>query len=172
MKSEEFSKKILSLDPAIRFAGLIESSGHLFAGGMREGIDTQLKGKNSDLSLFQSAHIVFLREGFSQELGSLKYVLYDYDKVKMFNMPVKGYILVFSAGSGANAEDIVDKVSQYIKSVEKDLSLHPPSNVINKEKRGTLRNLYESGYEEEVIADQLDLALSTVKMLIKEGIHC
>ena len=172
MKSEEFSKNILSLDPAIRFAGLIESSGHLFAGGMREGIDTQLKGKNSDLSLFQSAHIVFLREGFSQELGSLKYVLYDYDKVKMFNMPVKGYILVFSAGSGANAEDIVDKVSQYIKSVEKDLSLHPPSNVINKEKRVTLRNLYESGYEEEVIADQLDLALSTVKMLIKEGIHC
>jgi DNA-binding NarL/FixJ family response regulator len=49
--------------------------------------------------------------------------------------------------------------------------LHPPSDIINKEKRETLRNLYESGYEEEVIADQLGLALSTVRMLIKEGIH-
>jgi hypothetical protein len=172
MKSEEFSKNILSLDPAIRFAGLIERSGYLFAGGMREGINTQLNNKNSDLSLLQSAHIIFLRERFSQELGSLKYVLYDYDKVKMFNMPVKEYILVFSTESNANAEDMVNKMSQYIKSVETELSLHPPSNVINKEKRETLRNLYASGYEEEVIADQLDLALSTVKMLIKEGMYC
>ena len=168
MKSEEFSKNILSLDPAIRFAGLIERSGHLFAGGMREGTNTQLNNKNSDLSLLQSAHIVFLRERFSQELGYLKYVLYDYDKVKMFNIPVKEYILVFSAESNANVEDLVNKVSQYIKSVETELSLHPPANVINKEKRETLRNLYASGYEEEVIADQLDLALSTVKILIKE----
>ena len=168
MKSEEFSKNILTLDPAIRFAGLIERSGHLFAGGMREGADTKLNEKNSDLSLLQFAHIVFLRERFSKELGSLKYVLYDYDKVKMFNMPVKEYILVFSAESDANAEDIVNNVSQYIKSVEKDLSLHPPSNIINKEKRETFRNLYESGIPEEMIADQLDLDVNTVGMMIEE----
>jgi hypothetical protein len=168
MKSEEFSKNILTLDPAIRFAGLIERSGHLFAGGMREGADTKLNEKNSDLSLLQFAHIVFLRERFSKELGSLKYVLYDYDKVKMFNMPVKEYILVFSAESDANAEDIVNNVSQYIKSVENDLSLHPPSNIINKEKRETFRNLYESGIPEEMIADQLDLDVNTVGMMIEE----
>ena len=168
MKSEEFSKNILALDPAIRFAGLIERSGHLFAGGMREGADTKLNEKNSDLSLLQFAHIVFLRERFSKELGSLKYVLYDYDKVKMFNIPVKEYILVFSAESDANAEDIVNKVSQYIKSVEEDLSLHPPSNIINKEKRETFRNLYESGIPEEMIADQLDLDVNTVRMMIEE----
>jgi hypothetical protein len=168
MKSEEFSKNILSLDPAIRFAGLIERSGHLFAGGMREGTNTQLNNKNSDLSLLQSAHIVFLRERFLQELGSLKYVLYDYDKVKMFNMPVKEYILVFSVESDANAEDMVNKVSQYIKSVETELSLHPPANVINKEKRETLRNLYESGIPEEMIADQLDLDVNTVRIVVEE----
>ncbi|MFZ0697452.1 MAG: DUF6659 family protein [Nitrososphaeraceae archaeon] len=168
MKSEEFSKNILALDPAIRFAGLIERSGHLFAGGMREGADTKLNEKNSDLSLLQFAHIVFLRERFSKELGSLKYVLYDYDKVKMFNIPVKEYILVFSTESDANAEDIVNKVSQYIKSVEEDLSLHPPSNIINKEKRETFRNLYESGIPEEMIADQLDLDVNTVRMMIEE----
>jgi hypothetical protein len=171
MKSEEFSKSILALDPTIRFAGLIERSGYLFAGGMREGADIQLKGKNSDLSLLQSAHIVFLRERFSEELGSLKYVLYDYDKIKMFNMPVKEYILVFSAESNVNAEDIVNEVTKYIESVQQQLELHPPSNIINKEKRQTLRNLYDSGYEEDVIADQLDLALNTVRMLIKEEIH-
>jgi hypothetical protein len=171
MKSEEFSKCILALDPAIRFAGLIERSGHLFAGGMREGADTQLKGRDSDLSLLQSAHIVFLRERFSKELGPLKYVLYDYDKVKMFSMPVKEYILVFSAESNVNAEDLVSKVTLYIESVQQELELHPPSNIINKEKRETLRNLLNSGYEEDVIADQLDLSLGSVRTLIEEEIH-
>jgi hypothetical protein len=32
-----------------------------------------------------------------------------------------------------------------------------------------LRNLYAPGFEEEVIADQLDLDLNTVRMLIKEA---
>jgi hypothetical protein len=168
MKSEEFSKNILSLDPAIRFAGLIERSGHLFAGGVREGTEIQLNDSKFNMSLVQSAHIVFLREKFSHELGSLKYVLYDYDKVKTLNMPVREYILVFSVESNTNAEDIANKVSQYIDSVKHVLSLHPPSNTIDKEKRETLRNLYDSGIPEEMIADQLDLDINTVRILVEE----
>jgi hypothetical protein len=91
------------------------------------------------LNLFQSAHIIFLRERFSEELGSLKYFLYDYDKIKMFNMPVKEYMLVFSVESDVNAEDIINNVSQYIKLLEQELSLHPPSNVIYKEKRKDIK---------------------------------
>lgn len=169
IKAEEFSKNILSLDPKIRFAGLIERSGYLFAGGVREGVQQHLEGSNAELSLSQSAHIVYLRERFLTELGSLNYIVYNYDKVKLFSMPVKHHILVFSTESTASTEDVASKVSQYIKSTENQLSLHPPSNIINKEKKETLRNLYESGFEEEVIADQLDLDLNTVRMLIKEA---
>jgi uncharacterized protein DUF6659 len=168
IKAEEFAKNILSIDPKIRFAGLIERSGYLFAGGFREGVNHYLKRSNAELSLSQSAHIVYLRERFLTELGNLKYIVYDYDKVKLFSMPVKQHILVFSTESTASTEDVASKVSQYIKSMEHQLSLHPPSNIINKEKKETLRNLYESGFEEEVIADQLDLDLNTVRMLIKE----
>jgi hypothetical protein len=168
IKAEEFAKNIFSIDPKIRFAGLIERSGYLFAGGFREGVNHYLKRSNAELSLSQSAHIVYLRERFLTELGNLKYIVYYYDKVKLFSMPVKQHILVFSTESTASTEDVASKVSQYIKSMEHQLSLHPPSNIINKEKKETLRNLYESGFEEEVIADQLDLDLNTVRMLIKE----
>jgi hypothetical protein len=168
IKAEEFSKNILSLDPNIRFAGLIERSGYLFAGGIREGVDQYLNGSNAELSLSQSAHIVYLRERFLTELGNLKYIVYNYGKVKLFSMPVKQHILILSTENTVSTEDLASKVSQYIKSMEHQLSLHPPSNIINKEKKETLRNLYESGFEEEVIADQLDLDLNTVMMLIKE----
>jgi hypothetical protein len=168
IKAEEFAKNILSLDPNIRFAGLIERSGYLFAGGIREGVSQRLKTSKAELSLSQSAHIVYLGERFLTELGNLSYIVYNYDKVKLFSMPVKEHILAFSTESTASTEDVASKVSQYIKSMEHQLSLHPPSNIINKEKKETLRNLYESGFEEEVIADQLDLDLTTVRMLIKE----
>jgi hypothetical protein len=171
IKAEEFSRNIVTLDPAIRFAGLIERSGYLFAGGPKLDTPPYLKGSSADLSFSQSAEIVLLREHFSQELGNLKYVLYNYDKVKLFSIPVRHHILVISTDITVDSEDLVDRVVRYIKSVEHRLSLHPPANIINKEKTDTLRNLYESDFEEEVIADQLDLDLNTVKTLIKEGIY-
>ena len=168
MKAEEFSKNILSLDPKIRFAGLLEKSGHLFAGGSREGIDNYLQGKNSEFSLSQSAFIIDLRNFFSSEVGNLEYIVYAHNKVKMFNIPLKDYILVFSTEKTINIEDIVKRISDYIKSVESQLMLHPPSNIITDEKKETLKNLYDSGIEEDMISDQLDLDLPTVRTLIKE----
>ncbi len=168
MKAEEFSKNILSLDPKIRFAGLLEKSGHLFAGGSREGIDNYLQGKNAEFSLSQSAFIIDLRNFFSSEVGNLEYIVYAHNKVKMFNIPLKEYILVFSTENTINIEDIVKRISDYIKSVESQLMLHPPSNIITEEKKETLKNLYDSGIEEDMISDQLDLDLPTVRTLIKE----
>jgi hypothetical protein len=95
MKAEEFSKGILSLDPKMRFAGLIEKSGHLFAGGEREGLEEHLKGRDAELSLSQSAFIVTMRNVFSPELGNLKYVVYAHEKVKLFSIPLMEYICIF-----------------------------------------------------------------------------
>ena len=147
---------------------MLEKSGHLFAGGSREGIDNYLQGKNAEFSLSQSAFIIDLRNFFSSEVGNLEYIVYAHNRVKMFNIPLKEYILVFSTENTINIEDIVKKISDYIKSVESQLMLHPPSNIITDDKKETLKNLYESDFEDEVIADQLDLDLNTVKTLIKE----
>jgi orotate phosphoribosyltransferase-like protein len=39
---------------------------------------------------------------------------------------------------------------------------------VNQEKKEMLRNLHESGISEDMIADQLDLDVNTVKMIIEE----
>ena len=47
--------------------------------------------------------------------------------------------------------------------------MYPPLNVINPEKRETVKNLYDSGMSEELIAEQLDLNVDTVKVIVKEA---
>jgi hypothetical protein len=168
MKAEQFSKNVLLLDPQIRFAGVMEKSGHLHAGVRKEGAEEYLKGRNPEISFAQSAYIVDLRKMFAQELGSLRSVIYVYDKVKLISMPVKEHVLVISTEPGVESDALVEKVSKYIKSVESELSLYPPSNVVNEEKKEALRNLHHSGISEDLIAEQLDLDVNTVKMLIAE----
>ncbi|MDP9287381.1 MAG: hypothetical protein M3P08_04205 [Thermoproteota archaeon] len=46
-------------------------------------------------------------------------------------------------------------MSKYITSVDSQLRLCPPSNVINEEKKEMLRNLLESEIPEEMVTEQL-----------------
>jgi hypothetical protein len=168
MKAEQFSKNVLALDPEIRFAGVMEKSGHLYASARKNGTEEYLKGRSPEISLAQSAYIVDLRKMFTHELGSLTSVAYSYDKVKLFSVPVKDHVLVFSAEPKINTDQLIEKVLKYVKSVDAELSLYPPSNIVNEEKKEALRNLHHSGISEELIAEQLDLDVNTVKMLIAE----
>jgi len=168
MKAEQFAKNVLALDHDIRFAGVIEKSGHLHASVRKDGAEEYLKGRNPEISLAQSAYIVDLRKMFTQELGNLKSVAYGYDKVKLISMPVKEHVLVISTEPKVNTDQLVEKVVKYVRSLEGELSLYPPSNVVNEEKKEALRNLHDSGIAEELIAEQLDLDVNTVKMLIAE----
>ncbi|HUG97132.1 MAG TPA: hypothetical protein VMJ94_06285 [Nitrososphaera sp.] len=105
---------------------------------------------------------------FTQELGNLRSVAYGYDKVKLISMPVKEHVLVISTEPKVDTDQLVEKVVKYVRSVEGELSLYPPSNVVNEEKKEALRNLHDSGIAEELIAEQLDLDVNTVKVLIAE----
>lgn len=168
MKAEQFSKNILDLHPAIRFAGIVEKSGHLYAGSMRPGVKEDLKGRNPEISFSQTAYIIDLRNMFSSELGKLNSVVYSYNKVKMISIPVKEHVLMISADNAENSDKLIEIILKYIKSVDSELSLYPPANIINNEKKQILRNLHESGIPEDMIADQLDLDLNTVMSLVQE----
>ena len=74
-----------------------------------------------------------------------------------------------SAEAVAKIDDLCGKIWKYVIAVENELSLYPPGNIVNPEKKEMLWNLYHSGISEELIAEQLDLDVNTVKMLIAEN---
>jgi len=168
MNAEEFSKEILDLDESIRFSGIVEKSGHLHASVMREGLDEHLKGRNPEISFAQSAYIVDLRKMFTSELGALHSIIYLYDKVRMISMPIKDQILVLSADNRGDLDELLTKLKERVKVLQLELELRKVSVQIDKEKREILKNLLESGISEDMIADQLDLDIETVKTLIHE----
>ena len=168
MRAEQFSKNVLALDPLIRFAGVVERSGHLYAGVRREDTSNRLSDKSTEISLAQSAYIVDLRRIFTKELGELKSVVYTYDKVNIISVPVKEHILVASTESEAAPDRVVAKMRQYVQSVEKELMLYPPANIVTPEKRDAIRYLLDSGISEELVAEQLDLDVELVRTLAKE----
>ena len=171
MNSANLLEGILKLDSNIRFIGLLEKSGHLYSGGPIEGIVQHLTGRNSEVSLSQTAHIVQMRKNFSVDLGELKYMVYAHDKVLVFSIPIlEDFILVFSTEKGVNVNGIVTTITDYIKSIEPELKLEKPRKMVDEEKRRMVRNLYDSGITEDLIAEQMDLDINTVKILVQEPI--
>lgn len=171
MNTADLLEGILKLDTNIRFIGLLEKSGHLYSGGPIDGIVQHLTGRNSEVSLSQTAHMVQMRKNFSTDLGELKYMVYAHDKVLVFSIPIlEDLILVFSTESDVNVNSIVTRIMDYIKSVEPKLKLEKPRKMVDEEKRRMVINLYDSGITEDLIAEQMDLDINTVKTLIQEPI--
>jgi hypothetical protein len=168
MRAEQFSKNVLALNAKIRFAGVVEKSGHLYASARRQDAAARLSDRSSEISLSQSAYIIDLRKIFSKELGELRSIVYNYGSVRLVSMPVKDHILVFSTEADIELDKLISAVQDYVKSIESELSLYPPANIVNEEKKEALRNLLESGISEDLVAEQLDLDVNTVKALAQE----
>lgn len=108
-------KNILS-EPEIRFCGLIDSSGELIVGEMREGVipfETDAKRKQ----MFQElAHRVANREGFDANLGRVKYSSSRREKVVMMSFPIGRYIVLVIAEPHVNIDrlgwKIIDKLGK------------------------------------------------------------
>ena len=65
---------------------------------------------------------------------------------------------------------IVTTITDYVKSVEPELELEKPRKMVDEEKRRMVRNLYDSGITEDLIAEQINIDVNTVKILIQETI--
>lgn len=167
MNDVDFLNKLLTINPSLRFSGLVEKSGHLCASVIREGINEHLKGRNPDISYSQSAYIVELRKLFESELGNLKSIIYIYDKVVMFSIPIKNHIVVFSTDRNINIDSVLEQAESFVKKSETELDLELDVKNISQDKKESVRNLYDSGISEDMIAEQVDLNLATVKSLIK-----
>jgi DNA-binding NarL/FixJ family response regulator len=100
-------------------------------------------------------------------LGNLHSIIYVYDKVIMFSIPIKNHIVVISTDRNIDINSVFEQVQSFTKNSESELDIQLDVKNISQEKKESVRNLYDSGISEEMIAEQVDLNLATVKSLVK-----
>jgi hypothetical protein len=66
---------IKSLDPKVRFAGVINDRGRLVAGGMKENVEPLENEKDDEMIFMELALRVKMRKEFDRQLGRVNFAL-------------------------------------------------------------------------------------------------
>ena len=105
--------KELVAEDEIRFAGIIDESGKLIAGGFKEGL-TPLENDETKLNSFMEfVSKITIRNDFDQSLGPINYLAARRDKAVLvsFPFPVSKIILLISAEPKVEIEKLANKVT-------------------------------------------------------------
>lgn len=110
MDYEKICKKVMELDPKIRFAGMINEKGRLFAGGMRDGIKS-LEDTGDDEMLYMELVLrAKMRREFDKVLGPVQFAMSYREKIVIMSFPLRDSVLLLSAEKGVSFADIPLKV--------------------------------------------------------------
>ncbi len=116
---DEKCKKLLN-ENEIRFAGIIDDVGKLISGGFKDGI-TPLESDETKLKSFMEfVSKASIRKEFDQSLGPINYLAARRDKAVLisFPFPISKIVLLISAESSTNIDDLATKVVEIFSGVE------------------------------------------------------
>lgn len=85
---EKMCQKIIRLDPKIRSARIINSRGHLVAGGMKKGLLSLEAQKQDEMMFMEISLRVRMRHEFDREFGVVHFSMSYRDKVIIVSFPL------------------------------------------------------------------------------------
>lgn len=87
-ESEKICERITKLDPKIRSARIINSRGHLVAGGMKRGLSSLEAQKQDEMMFMELALRVKMRHEFDEEFGQVHFSMSYRDKIIVMSFPL------------------------------------------------------------------------------------
>ncbi len=91
METEELEKicqNILAIDSLIRSARIINTRGHLVAGGMKDGLQSLEDAKHDEMLFMELSLRVRMRHEFDKEFGAVHFSMSYRDKVIVMSFPL------------------------------------------------------------------------------------
>ncbi len=110
MDYDKICKKIMELDPKIRFVGAINEKGRLFAGGMREGLKSLEDRRDDEMLYMELVLRAKMRREFDRVLGPVQFAMSYREKVIIMSFPSQDNVLLLSGEKGINFAEIPFKV--------------------------------------------------------------
>lgn len=97
MNFEAICKKVMGLDPKIRFAGMINNKGRLIAGGMKEGKKPLEDTKDDEMLFMELVLRTKMRHEFDRQLGTVKFAMSYREKAVVMSFPADENVMMVSA---------------------------------------------------------------------------
>ena len=115
---EKICQDIMKLDPKMRSARIINSRGHLEAGGMREGLKALEDSKQDEMMFMELALRVRMRHDFDKEFGQVHFSMSYRDKVIIMSFPLSDDDVLLASGEhGIDFKEIPFKILEIIKDL-------------------------------------------------------
>lgn len=117
---EKICQDIIKLDDKMRSARLINSRGHLIAGGMKEGLLSLEAQKQDEMMFMELALRVRMRHEFDKEFGEVHFSMSYRDKVIVMSFPLNNDdVLLLSCEKQIDFGKLPFKVLKIIESLKK-----------------------------------------------------
>ncbi|MGD8708570.1 MAG: hypothetical protein PVI88_07820 [Nitrosopumilaceae archaeon] len=116
---EKICQKIVKLDPKMRSARIINSRGHLVAGGMKKGLMSLESQKQDEMMFMELALRVRMRREFDSEFGQVHFSMSYRDKVIVMSFPLANDdVLLISSEKDLDFGKIPFKILKIIKPLK------------------------------------------------------
>ena len=120
---EKICQKIIKLDTKIRSARIINSRGHLVAGGMKKGLMSLEAEKQDEMMFMELALRVRMRREFDQQFGEVHFSMSYRDKVIVMSFPLTNDdVLLISSEKDLDFGKIPFKILKIILPIKSKMS--------------------------------------------------
>ena len=120
---EKICQKIIKLDPKMRSARIINSRGHLMAGGMKKGLMSLEAQKQDEMMFMELSLRVRMRHEFDNEFGQVYFSMSYREKVIIMSFPLaKDDVLLISAEKEIDFGKIPFKILKIIKGLKSQMT--------------------------------------------------
>lgn len=108
MDYEKLCEAIFALHDDIRYAGVIDDTGLLIAGGMRNGIDSVVDQTNEELYLAQTALRKSMRQRFDESMGRARFAYVEREKISIITYYMNKKILLVTLEPNVDSHTAID----------------------------------------------------------------
>jgi hypothetical protein len=109
-------KSIMTVDPKIRFAGVINERGRLVAGGMKENVEPLESKKDDEMIFMELALRVKMRKEFDKQLGPVNFAMASRQRAIAMSFPLSEDILYVVSEPDTDYAALAKKVLKIIHS--------------------------------------------------------
>lgn len=117
MNFDELCNNVMKIDDNIRFAGVLDKNGQLVSGGYKDGLSSHLQSDESKMSFHYAAKAWENRKNLSHRVGSEKFAIVEFEKVKQISIPVNNQsILLISVEPKTDHDQIMKSIFSLLGS--------------------------------------------------------